>query len=182
MLGWLEDAASSGKLNEQGSDNDLAWNDRHLQYVWLWLTLNELSPYCGAPNMLLAAMKIYPTLRSNYKKMFGAGKLIIRFGVRKMLTYRLKEVCSGKYTPRVDKRDRRGRVIRFTILEESNPTAYPIPVWYRGNLQITTKGLRVFVRRSEQVNAPRVSPNEAKDRLFNPFGTGISTTGSARGV
>ena len=174
MLGWLEDAASSGKLNEQGSDNDLAWNDRHLQYVWLWLTLNELSTYCGAPNMLLAAMKIYPTLRSNYKKMFGAGKLIIRFGVRKMLTYRLREICGGRYTPRVDKRDRRGRVIRFTILEEVNPQPYPMPAFYRGNLQLTTKGLRVSVRSAIQVNAPRVSPNEAKDRLLNPFGDSVS--------
>ena len=174
MLGWLKDAASSGKINEQGADNDLAWNDRHLQYVWLWLTLNESSPFCGAPNMLLHAMRIHPALRSNLKKMFETGKLILRFSVRKMLTYRLREICGGRYTPRVDKRDRRGRVIRFTILEEVNPQPYPIPAFYRGNLQVTTKGLRLSVRRAVQVNTPRVSPNEAKDRLLNPFGDRIS--------
>ena len=67
MLGWLEDAASSGKVNERGADNDLAWNDRHLQYVWFWLTLNDKSPFCGAPNMLLHAMKIHPALRRDRK-------------------------------------------------------------------------------------------------------------------
>ena len=106
--------------------------------------------------------------------MFETGKLILRFSVRKMLTYRLREICGGRYTPRVDKRDRRGRVIRFTILEEVNPQPYLIPAFYRGNLQVTTKGLRLSVRRAVQVNTPRVSPNEAKDRLLNPFGDGIS--------
>lgn len=171
MLGWLEGAASKGNSAAKiGEDNDVAWNDRHIQYVWLWLTMNEKSPFCSAPNMLLEALKIHPTLKSKFKKQFNTGDMWLRFSTRRMITYRLKEICGGKYLPRVDKRDSKGRIFRFTILENPNPAPYPIPAFYRGTLHVTTKGIKLFVRGAVQVNAPRVSKNEEKEKLLNPFG------------
>jgi len=157
--------ALASSVNTPGDDNDLAWNDRHLQYVWLWLLRNERSPYYGCPSMLLTAMDVdrphWPSLR----KAGRSGKYYIRFSVRVRLTARFKVVLSGEFLPRIDKRTRNGIVRAFTLLPQETPIPLPMPPWIRGSIKITSKGIQLMV---SSASKPRVFGE--KSRLFNPFG------------
>jgi hypothetical protein len=155
---------------EWGEDSEDAWNDKHFQHVYLWLTTNPNSPYRGIPIVLLAAMGIDPSARSDFKKCFETGSFArYRFGVRIRQTAAFKRVLAGLYLPEVTKRDKIGRVRGYIIRPAPNPQPLPCPPFYRGSINMSTKGLRVMLRQSDAQLAPMHNPDGA-DRLMNPWG------------
>ena len=171
-LGLPKATGMNAKLNgvtDEGLDTDLAWNDRHLQYVYLWLVNNPSSPYKSSPAMLLTAMDVDKCHWSSLRRSLKAGKLYIRFSVRMRLTAKLKMVIDGQVTPRIDKRDSKNRIIKYTILPASNPQAISIPQWIKGGIRVTTKGLQLLVRQTASCFTSRHDPQD-KERLTNPFG------------
>ena len=153
-----------------GEDSEDAWNDKHFQHVYLWLTMNPNSPFKGTPNVLLAAMNIDSSARGDFKRAFAEGNFRrFRFGVRIRQTAAFKRVLSGLYEPEVLARDKIGRVKKFVIRPAVNPRPLPCPPFYRGSINISAKGLRVMLRQSDATLAPMHNPDGAA-RLLNPWG------------
>jgi hypothetical protein len=152
-----------------GDDDENAWNDRHLQHAYLWLTTNESSPYCGSPAMLLTAMRIDRAYWHDFRRSFNRGDLTrYRFSVRCQLTKSLQRVLAGEFEPRVIKRNRLGRVTAYEVRPAASPQPLPCPPFYRGTIGITTKGLKISLRRTDASLAPRHDP-EGRARLLSPF-------------
>jgi hypothetical protein len=152
-----------------GEDYELAWNDRHLQHVYLWLTLNPNSPYKNAPAMLLHAMGVPVERRSDFRRDLKRGDLSnFRFSVRCRLTKSFKRVLAGEYDATITKRNKNGIVIGYEVKAAVNPTPLPCPPFYRGSIRITTKGMRIMLRAHEAVMGVKHDP-EGRLRLLNPF-------------
>jgi hypothetical protein len=152
-----------------GDDDENAWNDRHFQHVYLWLTLNPNSPYVSSPAMLLTAMGIDKVYWSSFRTGFNRADLHrYRFSVRVSLTSRFKRVLNGEYTPIVLRRDKNNRITKYEIKPAENPQPLPCPAFYRGSIKITNKGLICTLRRSEATMAPKHDP-EGRNRLLNAF-------------
>jgi hypothetical protein len=136
-----------------------------MQYVWLWLTQNEQSPYRGSQAMVLAAMDVDKRFWSDLRKGFKKGKLIIRYSVRIRLTAKFKLLLSGAFVPRVERVNKLGVITKYSILPAVTPQPLPIPAWIKGSIRITTKGLQLMVK-----GTPAIQPSGDRNRLFNPFG------------
>ena len=157
------------KKTVEGEDTDLAWNDQHMRYVYQWLIENELSPYKGSPAMLLTAMDVDRLYWSELKKGFKKGKLYIRFSVRIRLTAKFKLVIDGNFRPRVERKDKLGRITKYSILPVSDPQPLPIPRWITGGISFGKSGIQLLVRGAVENFAPRHDP-QGRERLANPFG------------
>lgn len=152
-----------------GADDEMAWSDRHLQHVYLWLTTNPNSPYKGSPSMVLAAMGIDKTSWQGFKKAFSTGDFHwYRFSVRVKITSSFKKVLAGFFDPVIKKKDKRGYVIDYEIKTAQNPMPLQCPPFYQGSIRLTTRGLQVSLRRTDPEMAPKYDP-EGKARLLNPF-------------
>lgn len=155
---------------EKGADDEMAWSDRHLQHVWLWLTTNPGSPFKGSPSMVLTAMGIDRTHWSGFKKSFSTGDFHwYRFTVRLRITASLKKLLAGSIVPIVKKRDKRGYVIGFEIKPCDDPRPLQCPPFYQGSVRLTTRGLQLSLKRTDPAIAPKHDP-EGRSRLLNPFG------------
>ena len=155
---------------EKGADDEMAWSDRHLQHVWLWLTTNPGSPYKGSPSMVLTAMGIERPHWSGFKKSFNTGDFHwYRFSVRIRITASLKKLLSGFMVPVIKKRDNRGYFIYYEIKTTDNPMPLQCPPFYQGSVRITTRGLQITLKRTDPVLAAKHDP-EGQRRLLNPFG------------
>lgn len=153
-----------------GEDSEGAWNDKHFQHCWIWLTKNPNSPYFGSPAMLLTALYIAKPAWQQFKKSFRTGNLsYYRFGVRMRMTRAFKNVLNGTYEPVVLKRNSRGIIIKYEVRKSDNPKPIPCPPFYRGSIKITTKGMTLSLRRTDASMATFHDP-EGLQRLTNPFG------------
>jgi len=153
-----------------GEDSEGAWNDRHFQHCWIWLTKNPNSPYFGSPAMLLTALQISRPAWAGFKKAFNTANLVYyRFEVRMRMTKAFKRVLAGMYDPIILKRNKNGLIIKYDVQKSANPKPILCPPFYRGSIRITTKGLLVSLKRTDAVMATFHDP-EGLQRLTNPFG------------
>jgi hypothetical protein len=156
-------------IAKTGEDDENAWNDRHLQHAWLWLTTNPNSPYVGSPAMLLTAMGISREAWSDFKKAFNrANWTRYRFVVRIRMTRALKRVLAGEFDPIVLKRNKRGQVIKYEIKPALSPTPLNCPPFYRGSIRLTTRGLQLSLKRTDASLEPVHDP-QGRNRLINAF-------------
>jgi hypothetical protein len=152
-----------------GDDSEDAWNDRHFQHVYLWLTTNPSSPYCGSPAMLLTAMGIDKAYWNDFRRAFNLGDLRrYRMSVRISLTRSFGRVLAGNYAPKVLKRNRLNRVIKYEVKPAVAPQPLPCPAFYRASIQMTSKGLALALKRTDANLAPRYDP-AGMQRLTDPF-------------
>jgi hypothetical protein len=152
-----------------GDDSENAWNDRHLQHAYLWLTTNPNSPYVGSPAMLFTAMGISKPVWMDFRKAFNRANFSrYRYIVRIRMTKALQKVLAGEYIPTVTKRNKRNQIIGYTITPAVNPQPLNCPPFYRGSVKLTTKGLQISLRRTDAQLAPKHDP-EGRNRLINAF-------------
>jgi len=153
-----------------GDDNDTAWNDRHFQHAYLWLTTNANSPYYGSPAMLLTAMGIDRSVWADFRRAFGRAHFgQYRFSVRVKMTKAFQRVLAGEFTPVVLKRNSLNRIIKYKILPSPDPVPLNCPAFYRGSIKLTTRGLQIALKSTSASLAPAHDP-KGKERLLSPFG------------
>jgi hypothetical protein len=147
-------------------DTDTSWSDDHIIHVWNWLIKHEDSPWKNAPTMLMTAMGVpklaQPDMKSNIKK--GA----LFFGVyrRIKVTQGFKKIINGEIIPRIEKRNKLGWVIKYSLFPNPNPTPLPIPAFIKATLTMTKGGLKVTFGSTPILQKPR----EDRSKLMNPFG------------
>jgi hypothetical protein len=120
--------------------------------------------------MLFTAMKIDKRYWNDFRKAFNRGIFDrYRFSVRLGLTASLKRVLAGYYVPIVLQKNRLNRVIRYSVHEAVEKVPLPCPPFYVGGIRITTKGLQLSLKRTDELLAPKHDP-EGVSRLTNAFG------------
>lgn len=160
---------SSTRSTVVGDDDENAWNDRHFQHCYLWLTTNPSSPYCGAPAMLFTALRIDRAYWGDFRRAFSQARMQrYRFSVRVTLTRAFQRVLAGEYIPVIVKRNKLNRVTHYKVLPNPHPQALPCPAFFRGSISITTKGLKLALKRTDASLTPYHNP-EGAARLMAPF-------------
>lgn len=148
-------------------DTDVAWSDKHIVHVYLWLLDDERSPFYRAPTMLFGVAGMPSVMKSYLVKNMRKGMpTFLRFQWRMAVTRRLKAIQSGEITVRVDRRNKLGWVRKYTVLPSADPQPLPIPPYLKATINLTANGPRVMLGQSTVLKPPRGD----KSRLLNPFG------------
>jgi len=147
-------------------DTENSWSDAHIFHVWNWLIKNDQSPWKNAPSMLMTACDIPKPWQTDFKRNLRKGALFMRPYGRIKLTTNLKKIVGGEIVPRVEKRNKIGWVIKYSLLPSQTPTPLPIPAFIKATLQITKDGLKLTFGSTPILQKPRAD----RSKLMNPFG------------
>jgi hypothetical protein len=154
-----------------GLSTNQAWTDEHMRYAYKWLLETPESPFY--PNKwwaLCTALGMDTRDRmTNFRAlMAGEGDYKLSYKARVFRTRRFRMILRGILTVKGGKITARGQFKYWEIVKAEEPKALNCPPVYRGRVQITSRGLKMGVSRTDYVGG--TNDVEGKSRLTNPFG------------
>jgi hypothetical protein len=158
-------------VTEAGYDDERAWNDDHIHFVMMWLIKNEASPFYKSRIMIIVAMGFSrgPQTANLAADIVKRNLGRYRFSTRLSLTRGFKRILAGDVLPKDVVRTKAGVVRSFSIVKVANPQPLPCPPWHRGTISLTKDGIKLQLKRSDAMLAPKHDP-AGRERLLNAFG------------